>query len=136
MVLRFQSPFSLFVYIFKRLLDLDQKSAEYEFSRVSLHSVCQSATVELFSIGLIWKFSKSFCFHRNRCKMQIIYGNVVRSFYTFFNQIHLFILAYSFVSFHVFLSKIDVCDVQKRMSKHIFRTSSPRTTTAHLTASK
>ena len=60
MVLRFQSPFSLFVYIFKRLLDLDQKLAEYEFSRVSLHSVCQSARVELFSIGLIWKFSKSF----------------------------------------------------------------------------
>ena len=32
-------------------------------------------TAELFKYGLFWKLSNNFGFHRNQCKMHIIYGD-------------------------------------------------------------
>ena len=78
---------------------------------------------ELFKYGLIWKLSNNFGFHRNKFKMQIIYGYSTRSCYTLFqNQIHLFKGYTQFFHFMLFLlSKIIFYGVQKLKGKHVFR---------------
>ena len=67
-----------------------------------------NTTAELFKCGLLGKVSKIFGFHRNHCKMLIIYGNLTRGCYTHFqNQIYQFAGYAKFFHFMVFLlSKI------------------------------
>ena len=61
-------------------------------------------TTELFKYGLFWKLSKNFGFHRNQCKMQILYGNATYTDTLFFkNQIHLFTGYTQFFHFMLFL---------------------------------
>ena len=57
-------------------------------------------TTELFKYGLFQKFSKDLGFHRNQCKMQIMYHNAHVSWcINFQNRFHLFIVHASFFHF-------------------------------------
>ena len=80
-------------------------------------------TAELFKYGLFWILPKSFGFHRNECKTQIIYGNVTQGWYTLFqNLIHLFMGCSQFFHLMLFLFSIIVYyGVQKLKDKHFFR---------------
>ena len=82
-----------------------------------------NATVELFKYGLFWKSSKIFGFHRNQCKMQLIYGNATQGCYILFqNQNHLFTGNAHFFHFMLnLLSKFVFYRVQKQKGKHVFR---------------
>ena len=74
----FSCYISFFVYIFCRLLSFSQKlnMTFQDFHNIqSGHNV----TVELFKYGLFWKLLKNFGFHRNQCKMQIVYGYATQS---------------------------------------------------------
>ena len=64
-----------------------------------------------------------FGFHKNQCKMQLIYGNVTQSCYIIFqNQIHLFAGYPQFFHFMMFmLTKIVYNGVHKLRGKHVSR---------------
>ena len=66
---RFQSHISFFVYTFRKLVNFGKKlnTAFSDFHNIQSG---RRGTVEL---------SMDFCFHSNKCKMQIVCGNVVRS---------------------------------------------------------
>ena len=74
---KFPCHIFFYVYTFCRLLDFRQKldMAFQDFhNKQSGHSI----TAELFIYDLFWKLSKNFGFHRNQCKMQIVYGNATQ----------------------------------------------------------
>ena len=73
----FPCHISFFLYTFCRLLDFSQKLNKtfQDFDNMlSGHNV----TVEIFKYGLFLKLLKNFGFHRNQCKLNIIYGNATR----------------------------------------------------------
>ena len=110
-----------FVYTFCRLLCFRQN---LDMTFQGFHNIQSghNITAELFKYGLFWKLSKNFGFHRNQCKMPIIYGNATREWCTLFqNQTHLFTGHAQF--FHlmlVLLAKIVFYRVQKQKGKHVF----------------
>ena len=67
---------SLFLHF--RLLSFSQK---LNMTFQDFHNLKSgyNVTTELFKYGLFWKLSKNFGFHRNQCKMQILYGYVTQS---------------------------------------------------------
>ena len=82
-----------------------------------------NATAELIKYGLFWKLSKNYGFHRNQCKMQIIYGIATQGLSTLFQiQNHLFTVYATFFILCRFcfpiLSSI-VCTKQK--GKHVLK---------------
>ena len=83
----------------------------------------QITTAELFKYGLFCKLSKKIGFHRNQCKMQIIYGNVTQGFYTLFRNLINLLAGYAqfFHSVLFLLSNIVSYGVQKQNGKHVFR---------------
>ena len=113
--------FLLYLSIF-RLLSFIQK-LNMTFQDFHNLKSGHNATTELFKYGLFWKLSKNFGFHRNQCKMQILYGYATHTDTLFFqNQIHLFTGYTQFFHFMLFLlSKITVNGVQKPKGKHGFR---------------
>ena len=118
----FQGHIYFFVYTFCRLLDFSQKlnMTFQDFDNMlSGHKV----TAELFKYRLFWKLLKNFGFHRNQCKMNIIYGNGTRGLHTLFQiQKHLLTGYAWFFHFMLYLpSKIVLYRVQKRKGKHVFR---------------
>ena len=80
---------------------------------------------EVFEFRLFWKLSKNIGFHRNKCKMQIVFGYVNQSCNTLFhNQSHLFIRYAQFFHFMLLLfSKIVFYGVQKLKGKRVSRKS-------------
>ena len=81
-----------------------------------------NVTVELLKYGLFRKLLNNFGFHRNQCKIHIIYGYATQSRYTLFqNQIHIF-TGYALSYMMLFLlSKIVFDSVQNFKGKHVFR---------------
>ena len=110
---------SFFVDTFCRLFDFGQKSKmtlEDFHHTQSDHSITQ----ELFQYGFVWKLSKNIGFHRNQCKIGVIYGNATPGLCNLFqNQSHLFIVMLS--SFILLLSNIVSYSVQELKGKHVFR---------------
>ena len=65
------------VYTFCRLLEFSQK---LHITFQDFHNILygHNVTAELSKKCLFWKLSKNVGFHRNQCKMQIIYGTATR----------------------------------------------------------
>ena len=114
---------SFFVYTFCRLLWFSQilNMAIQDFQNIhSYHKI----TTEVYQFRLLWKLSKNIGFHRNYCKMKIVYGYVTQSWYILFKkkQSHLFIWYAQFFHFILFLlSKVVFYGVQKLKGKRVFR---------------
>ena len=67
---------SLFMHF--RLLSFSQK-LNMTFEDFHKLQSGHNVTTELFKYGLFWKLSKNFGFHRNQCKIQILYGYATQS---------------------------------------------------------
>ena len=114
----FNANFLLFLYIFTSSSFL----LENDYERCT-HSTYKF-TIDLFKYRLFQKLSKDFGFHRNQCKMQIMYGNAHDNrCICFQNRFHLFIVHASFFHFSSCLfAKIVFFAVQITKGKFKFGT--------------
>ena len=74
----FHDTFPSLSIIFFRFLSFSQK-LNMTFQDFDNLNSGHNVTTELFKYGLFWKLSKNFGYHRNQCKMQILYGYVTQS---------------------------------------------------------
>ena len=115
-------PFSFFLYTFWSLLVFCWKTnmvgLDFWDTQFSL-----KFTPELFKYCLFQKLSKNFCFHRDQCKMQIMYGNAHDNWCTVFQNCFQFFIGHaSFFQFALCLfAKIVFRAVQNSKGKLTFR---------------
>ena len=120
---KFPCHISVFVHTFCRLIDFSQDLNITFQDFYNIQSGHNVTLAELFKYGLFLKLSNNFGFHRNHCKIQIVYGNVTQGCYSLFqNPNHLFTgYAHFFHCILDLLSKIVFFLLQKQQGKHVFR---------------